>query len=86
MQKPIYSRFLNKNSIFSSVDEILYYKYKVTCDGKTVGDFYFSKEPTYKFTPESGKKYQVTVYVQAHDEESTTVTETCRVCFGSGRI
>ena len=58
-------------------DEILYYKYKVTCDGKTVGDFYFSKEPTYKFTPESGKKYQVTVYVQAHDEESTTVTETC---------
>lgn len=56
-------------------DGTLYYKYEVKCDGKYVGDHYYSKSNTYKFKPEAGKKYDVTISIQAHDEENTTVTE-----------
>lgn len=58
-------------------DGLLYYKFEVTCDGKYVDAPHYTKESTFKFTPESGKKYKVVVFVQAHDEDNTTETVTC---------
>lgn len=58
-------------------DEVLYYKFEVTCDGKYVEPPHYTKESTFTFTPESGKKYKVAVFVQAHDEDNTTETVTC---------
>ena len=54
-------------------DKVVYYKYEVKTGGKIIGDHYYSKNSTYSFTPEDGKDYTVTVYVQAHDEANTTV-------------
>ena len=58
-------------------DKVLYYKFDVTCDGKKVDAPHYTKESTFTFTPESGKKYKAVISVQAHDEENTTETVTC---------
>lgn len=58
-------------------DGLVYYKFEVKCDGEFVGDHhYVVGENSFKFTPKAGKKYSVTVYAQAHDEDNTTVKET----------
>ena len=56
-------------------DKVLYYKMVITCDGKSVASSYYSKSPSRTFTPEDGKTYEVTVYVQAHDEDNTTTSK-----------
>lgn len=66
---------ISVNATTSIDDGTLYYKYEVKCDGKYVGDHYYSKSNTYKFTPENGKEYNVKISIQAHDEENTTVTK-----------
>lgn len=53
-------------------DKVVYYKYEVVKDGAYVGDHYYSKANTYTFTPDAEGTYEVTVSVQAHDEENTT--------------
>lgn len=66
---------ISVNASTSIDDGTLYYKYEVKCDGNYVGDHYYSKSSTYKFTPEADKTYNVKISIQAHDEENTTVTK-----------
>lgn len=63
-----------------------YYKYEVKCDGKYVGEHYYSKKSEYTFKPEKEGTYTVEVYAQAHNMDSTTVQKTVTYKVVKGNI